>query len=109
MAGEASRPRTLQCPSCGAAVPLRAAGQSLVAACAHCKSVLDVTDPGLAILSRYAKAKVCEPLIPLGLRGKLKGDKWEVIGFLRRSDGSGKYQWDEYLLFNPLKGFRWLV
>jgi hypothetical protein len=90
-------------------VPLRASGQSLVATCAHCKSVLDVTDPTLSILSSFAKAKKFNPVLSLGRRGKLRGTTWQVIGFLRKCDETEVYEWDEYLLFNPLKGFRWLV
>lgn len=101
--------KTLQCPSCGAAVAIRAPGKSLSVACSHCKTLLDLTNPELSILHSFAKAKAFEPIIPLGVRGKLRGETWEVIGFLRKADGSGAYQWDEYLLFNPFKGFRWLV
>jgi hypothetical protein len=31
------------------------------------------------------------------------------IGFMQRTDGSGEYAWREYLMFNPIKGLRWLV
>jgi hypothetical protein len=34
--------------------------------------------------------------------------EWEVVGYLRRSEG-GAYPWEEYLLFNPYHGYRWLV
>ena len=49
------------------------------------------------------------PLIPLGQRGKWAGTTWEIIGFQTRSveeDGI-LYEWEEYLLFNPYKGFRY--
>jgi hypothetical protein len=51
------------------------------------------------------------PLIPMGTRGTLKGEKWEVVGFQVRCavvDGTS-YYWHEYLLFNPYKGFRYLT
>ncbi len=40
----------------------------------------------------------------------MRGDLFEVIGFMRRAmtvEGVN-YEWSEYLLFNPYKGFRWL-
>jgi hypothetical protein len=46
----------------------------------------------------------------LGTRGKLRGTDYEAIGFQRRSIESDgvRYDWHEYLLFNPYKGFRYL-
>ena len=38
----------------------------------------------------------------------LRGVEWEAIGYLRRSE-RGRYPWEEYLLFNPYHGYRWLV
>ena len=49
------------------------------------------------------------PLIPLGTRGKFSGAAWEVIGFQTRSACGENDPWDEYLLFNPYQGFRYLT
>ncbi|HSD10150.1 MAG TPA: DUF4178 domain-containing protein [Candidatus Binatia bacterium] len=79
-------------------------------ACGACGSVLDLTDENLQIISTVQSKIRIQPLIPLGVRGKLLGDTLEVIGFLRRKvtvEGVD-YAWSEYLLFNPYKGFRWL-
>ncbi|MGC1413672.1 MAG: DUF4178 domain-containing protein, partial [Candidatus Acidiferrum sp.] len=51
------------------------------------------------------------PLIPLGTRGKIRGTDYEVIGFQRRSitvEGV-RYDWHEYVLFNPYKPTRYLT
>jgi hypothetical protein len=51
------------------------------------------------------------PPLPLGSRGKLDGQEWEVIGFQIRTmtaDGE-RYEWSEYVLFNPYRGFRYLT
>jgi hypothetical protein len=81
-------------------------------ACGGCGSVLDLSDDNLRVLSTFqAKARI-EPWmsIPLGARGKLLGDTFEAIGFLRRKVNveGVDYEWSEHLLFNPYKGFRWL-
>jgi hypothetical protein len=81
-------------------------------ACGGCGSVLDLSDDNLQVLSTFqAKARI-EPWmsIPLGARGKLLGDTFETIGFLRRKVNveGVDYEWSEHLLFNPYKGFRWL-
>jgi len=52
-----------------------------------------------------------QPLIPLGAKGVLQGKTWEVIGFMVRSPKPQNLStyWQEYLLFNPYYGFRFLV
>ncbi len=107
------RPRTagLNCPKCGAAISLRSFGQAITVVCGGCHSILDAKDPNLAILQQFeAITSVTKPLIPLGTRGKLRGTDYEVTGFQRRSiqvDGIS-YTWQEYVLFNPYKGIRYL-
>jgi hypothetical protein len=102
---------SLSCPQCGAAITLRALDQAQTVACANCGSILDARDPNLRVLQAYEKRQTFTPQIPLGTRGMLKGEQWEVVGFQVRCatiDGSS-YYWDEYLLFNPYKGFRYLT
>ena len=50
------------------------------------------------------------PAIPLGTRGTLEGQPFDVIGFQRRSIEVDdiEYFWSEYTLFNPYRGFRYL-
>jgi hypothetical protein len=107
---EGPKIRTLACPKCGGSLTVRGLLQTESIACGACGSVLDLTDENLRIISTFqAKTKI-QPLIPLGARGKLVGDVLEVIGYLRRKvtvEGVD-YEWGEYLLFNPYKGFRWL-
>lgn len=102
---------SLSCPRCGAAIALRALDQAEAVACSSCGSILDAHDPNLRVLQAYEDAQKFTPQIPLGTRGQLKGEAWEVVGFQVRCatiDGSS-YYWDEYLLFNPYKGFRYLT
>ena len=103
------QPKVFACPSCGANITIRAVGLTISAACGSCGSVIDVADENHKILSKAAKNLNIEPLIPLGTKGKFKGNVWQVIGFMRRSDDTGSFVWEEYFLFNPLKGFRWLT
>lgn len=99
----------LNCPSCGAAMTLRAAGQTMAAACGACGSIVDTSHPDVRLVGTAAARQTnVVPVIPLGRRGAFRGVSWECIGFLRRRDDEG-YSWDEYLLFNPFEGFRWLV
>ncbi|MBF0493363.1 MAG: DUF4178 domain-containing protein [Deltaproteobacteria bacterium] len=102
-------PSSLSCMKCGAPISLRAPGLTLVIACPSCGALNDVTNPNIAFLIKANQKTPIKPLIPLGRRGKMEEILYEVIGFMRRSDASGIYTWDEYLLFNPYYGFRWLM
>ena len=103
--------RALGCPSCGAAVALRAMDWTQTVACASCAAVLDARDPNLRILREAARRRGPAPLIPLGTRGEWRGAAYDVIGFQERAIGAGgvSYAWREYLLFNPYRGFRYLT
>jgi hypothetical protein len=73
--------------------------------------VLDASTPELKILQQIQEKYRTTPKIPLGTRGKIGGGQWETIGFQTRTiqeDGE-TFSWDEYLLFNPYKGFRYLT
>jgi hypothetical protein len=102
------KPKLFNCPACGGALEIKAVGISIDAVCRYCSTVIDVTDENYRIIS-HANKKNRSTLIEMGARGRLQGIDWEVIGYMDKSDGSGEYHWDEYLLFNPYHGFRFLV
>jgi Domain of unknown function (DUF4178) len=98
--------RAVTCPSCGGTVQVRAAGFSVTLVCEYCGSVLDVANPDVALIEKHNRA-TAQLAMPLGSRGSVLGTEFQVVGFMRRSiEGEG---WDEYLLFNPYVGYRWLV
>lgn len=101
----------LACPACGAAITLRSGQLALVVVCPSCHAVLDAKDPNLAILSTFEGKLRYTPQIPLGTRGNIKGDPYDVIGFQKRSVtvDHEEYAWSEYLLWNPYQGFRYLA
>ena len=101
----------LNCPHCGAAIELRSGELAQTVACPSCAAILDAKDPNLRVLQEFKGKIRYQPRIPLGTRGTLKGDQYEVIGFqvrgIRVDDVD--YHWSEYLLWNPYKGFRYLT
>jgi hypothetical protein len=99
--------KPVTCPSCGGTITLRAAGFTVTVVCQYCGSVLDVANPDVRLLQEFNEA-AAQLEIPLGTRGTLRGVDWEVVGYMRRSEG-GNYPWEEYLLFNPYQGYRWLI
>ncbi|MEW5977542.1 MAG: DUF4178 domain-containing protein [Acidobacteriota bacterium] len=110
----AARPtgvKTFHCPGCGSPLTVRGMSQTESLACGSCGSIIDISNESFRIIETYRARIRHEPLIPLGARGKLRGDLFEVIGYMRRGiEVEGvPYEWSEYLLFNPYKGFRWLT
>jgi hypothetical protein len=106
--------RSFNCLKCGSPLVIRGMHNTQSVVCGSCASVIDISEGDFKILHEYLSAAAIarhQPLIPLGTRGTLRGEKWEVIGFMRRCitiEGVG-YRWSEYLLFNPYRGFRWLT
>jgi hypothetical protein len=101
----------LNCPNCGAAIELRSFTNATSVVCQNCLSVLDARDPNLQILQQAQARERVVPEIPLGTRATFPSGTFEVIGFQQRSvvEDGVTYSWNEYLLFNPYKGFRYLT
>ncbi len=110
MPGEPVKAKAIFCPNCGATVQLRGFAHTLNATCTRCLSVLDPTTPSVKLLQKVQMQMRIEPKIPMGTRGTFEGVEFEAIGFQERSiDVDGvTYSWQEYLLFHPYKGFRYL-
>jgi hypothetical protein len=98
------------CPQCGGSMELRAPDKSLRVCCPFCNALLDAEHGTLKYLTTLSMEKH-DPLIPLGKTCKLDDVEYTVIGFMRRStkEDKKKYFWQEYLLYQPRIGFRWLV
>lgn len=107
--------KSLQCPSCGAAVQ-PTLSQSLSMTCGQCQAVIELGGTGKA-LRHHEQSIGTEPPIPLGRTGRFAIDKggerlpWQVVGFLERCTlgDEEQYFWREYLLFNRQQGFAFLV
>jgi hypothetical protein len=100
--------KTFACTGCGASVTLRNP-ESLSVVCDSCHSIIDAADENYRILQTYQGRLTFSPIIELGSRGELFGKKWELIGYLVREEVENHYSWEEYLLFNPYQGYRWLT
>ncbi len=100
----------LSCPQCGGPLDLRAPDKTERVTCPNCGSLLDVNRGRLKFLKALAPWKVV-PVIALGSTAEFDVGQMTVIGFMQRSvEFSGvRYFWEEYLLYNPQIGFRWLV
>ena len=99
----------LPCPNCGGSLELKAPDQTLRVGCPYCNHLVSVQTGNLAVLGKLATK--ANPTIALGAKGKFAEGELTVIGYMQRSalvDGDW-YPFDEYLLYAPEVGFRWLV
>jgi Domain of unknown function (DUF4178) len=106
---EVIKSKRLACPNCNAPIEVRAADQSQRAVCTHCNALLDLASPALAVLAVLKQRP--QLAIPLGSKGTFLDGELTVIGYLQRSayvDGEW-WPFEEYLLYRPELGFRWLV
>lgn len=103
------RVASLSCPSCGAAIEMRAQGWAESVVCAACGAQLDAANDTLRVL-QYGEAVRLKPRIPLGTRGVLRRVTWEVIGcqVVTITVEGTDYSWTEYVCFNPYRGFLYL-
>ncbi|MEZ4448902.1 MAG: DUF4178 domain-containing protein [Nannocystaceae bacterium] len=108
---EPGKVESIQCPRCGGAITLKTYGASERVACPFCGSLLGPDESGALALVQAASRKRQATTLALHRRGVLDGITWEVIGICVRSvvvDGE-RYPWEEFFLYNPYRGFRWLV
>ncbi|MDX6768745.1 MAG: DUF4178 domain-containing protein [Elusimicrobiota bacterium] len=103
--------RKFDCPQCGGSLTLRAEGVTRTLACQYCAATLDVRDPRMALVGKYFSKLESPPTLPIGARGVLRGEELEIVGYQRKRVRyyGVDYDWGEYLLWNPYRGFRWLV
>ena len=102
--------RQFSCPNCGSPVGVRLDSTKAVT-CPQCHHVIDVTQGIAGELKHARQLQRVQPTIALGSVGHFDGVPWQVVGFQRRSgseDGEG-FHWDEYLLYNAVMGFQFLV
>ena len=100
------------CPNCGGPLDLIAPDKAERVTCPNCDSLLDVNQGNLT----YLKALNPPPdqpdfILPVGAEGVFNDTKYRILGAVVRSVlfDSVKYFWHEYLLYEPMVGFRWLV
>lgn len=104
------RVKSFDCPNCGGAVDIRYPGASLSCVCQFCDSVIDTSNPNYKILEKSINVtRGYEPIVPLGTRCTFFGREWEIIGYMVRRDKASSYAWEEYLLYNPRYGYRFLT
>lgn len=105
--------RHFACPHCGSPVDVQFSSSKSVT-CRSCDSLIDLTEGMGGQLRHAMQDEPVQPLLPLGSTGQLQGVQWQVVGYQHRlgtepDDPDEHFGWDEYLLYNRKRGFRFLV
>lgn len=108
---EEGKTGAIDCPACGAPITLHGFGGAEQIACAYCGTICKPeADGNLDILQRASRQRL-KSVLELYERAELDGHTWEIIGIVWRqviADGRA-FPWQEFLLFNPYEGYRWLI
>jgi hypothetical protein len=103
---------TIACPSCGGPITRGAFGTVEKIVCPYCGSELSPSDSGALALLVEVRRQQRPSALPLHARGNLDGATWEVVGIVWREvtgDDGLAYPWQEFLLYNPYLGYRFLL
>ncbi len=109
--GQEIKAHALECPNCRGSLELAAPEQAERVGCPYCGALSDVSGGKLSILQILDKTRFPDPPIALGSKAQFEEHEFVVAGFMVRStEWFGEFfYWDEYLLYNPRLGFRWLT
>ncbi|KRC85581.1 hypothetical protein D3C87_313830 [compost metagenome] len=102
--------KALDCPNCGGPISFVAAMATHVV-CPSCAAAVDCSGPTAEVIDKAHKVKAIRTTLSLGAVAKLEGTSYTLIGLMKCADPDPEEpsSWIEYLLFNPVKGFVWLV
>ena len=82
------------CPSCAGPLEFKS-GSTVVLVCPYCRSAVARTDRALSDLGKVAEIAESESPLKLGLRGRFKGNSFELTGRAQLKHDSGGF-WDEW-------------
>lgn len=99
---------SLACPDCAAPLSYHA-GMATQVYCAHCHSAVDFSGDTATLIRRCQDMEQQQALtLQPGCHATMDGLPWTLSGVLVWQQEAGG-RWNEYLLYNPDHGFRWLV
>jgi Domain of unknown function (DUF4178) len=96
---------TLNCPKCKTLNPVRGKAMTLAMTCSNCNIYFRQGRWNKELTTFAAKH---QQALPLGSKGIIDGIRYEVMGFTVKMETKYKYNWREYLVFNPYKGYAFL-
>lgn len=95
----------LSCYKCSKPIIYYLGANAYTVVCPSCGTLYDGYSGTLVRQTKVAKSAGEAPDIPPGSTGTLKGIKYLVTGFIRKTEKGTRYSWQEYTLFNPVHGY----
>ena len=112
---EEAQTGAINCPACGGPIELHGFGAVEQVNCPYCGSELAPQDSGDLQIVQAAQRARRQSALPLHARGTFADEsgshEYELIGIMWREcrvDGV-VYPWQEFLLYNPYVGYRYLM
>lgn len=96
---------TSVCPHCKKDNVVRGKALTLAMTCQHCSTYF-TRGNWTEVDVKFNDTTV--PVIPIGSKGKIEGNTYEVMGFVVKYVRKYRFKWREYTLFNPVKGLAFL-
>jgi len=108
---EEARLDSVQCPSCGGPITRSGFGAIEKVVCPYCGSELKPSEHGTLALLQEVRRQQRQSILPLHARCTFEDLPWEIIGIVwREVEADGHvYPWQEFLLYNPYHGYRYLL
>ena len=102
----------LNCPNCGGALEMFGGGRNVsTLTCKYCGSVLDVENE-FKVLSQFKKVPLPHTPFRIGMRGKIKGVEFTIIGMIAYScvkgRSTGEDTWVDFMLHSKTHGYAFL-
>ena len=98
---------SFECPSCGAALAYHP-GICLCIACSFCHALSNIEGERRTVMLKQQELDQRAPTLTLGATGLLRGEQYQIIGFMVQCDNEG-ISWEEYLLYCNAGSFLWLT
>jgi hypothetical protein len=98
----------ITCPHCGNDIILHDAKGCEAVVCAQCRSYLLFNDQVKPFVKEQIRTLKFKPVLPIGTAGTLKDVEYKVIAYMEKKEGSTRYEWREYMLYNYAKGYAFL-
>jgi len=97
---------TISCPNCKAVLPVYGKAMTLAMTCPKCHTYFRTGKWNNEHVNYHRKdAPVA---LPMGSKGTIDDTIYRVMGFVIKRDDAYGFEWHEYLLFNPFKGYAFL-
>ena len=102
--------KTINCASCGAGLDIFGGGRVRAHVCGYCGTTLDANDNYKA-LKKFSDAARPNTPFALGMKGRLLGVEFTIIGTLGVEEkwGPDRWTWVDHQVYSPTHGYAWLT